>query len=184
MRLLALGIGLGHRRGRFAQSELQPPEQSLTLSHPEIGPENLVEPGRERLAVPHVAPKAGLPRGVPQHSLDPSQVLPGQPPRAPRTRPFGQAGQAARFKSVDPVLDGARRVTQQSRNVGTAHTVSDQEHAVQPMIVPRLLGATDLILETENDRRGVGNREGFHSSQETTSRQSSASIYVALLGYV
>ena len=55
------------------------------------------------------------------------------------------------FKASHPVLHGSRRVTQQLRNLASRHPLGHQQNPVQPMIVPRLLGPPDLILERKYD---------------------------------
>ena len=51
---------------------------------------------------------------------------------------------------MHPIFNGARGVAQRAGSLSTAQALSDQQHAVEAVIVARLLGATDFILKGED----------------------------------
>ena len=58
------------------------------------------------------------------------------------------------------------------------------QQPVEPMIVARLLGALDLLLQGENHCSGIGNAEGFHAYQESTKCPSCVITYDAVFSRV
>lgn len=81
--LLSFGIGLSDRRTGFAQSEAQPPEQTLALSYAQDDTVLPLDPGRQRFTVPHVPAQTGLSRHAAKSSVDSPKMLIAQTPRPP-----------------------------------------------------------------------------------------------------
>src|SRR5579872_5837874 len=84
MRLLPLPIGVGNQRARFAQPEAPLPEQTLTLVHPQMDLEALLDPGTQRLSIPQRAGQAPVARRLTQGLVHLPQLRLAQPPRTPR----------------------------------------------------------------------------------------------------
>ena len=134
-----------HRPG-FAKPEIQVPEQTLALSHAQLNPITFVDPGRQRLAIPQVHAHAGVARLGSQHAVDFLDLLWVQATRTPRSFTLHQTTQTPLLKTMHPVLHRTRSITQQTRHFWARHTLSNQQHAVQTVIVARFLGTLDLLL--------------------------------------
>jgi hypothetical protein len=111
-----------------------------------------------------MALQSELSRRQPQGGAHPFPLLIAQPPGPPRSLPFSKTCQPVGFETVNPILDRARRVPQPLRHLRAGHPLRDQQHAMQTMIVAGLLGTADLVLQSQHDIGGVGNRQSSHVS--------------------
>jgi hypothetical protein len=79
----------------------------------------------------------------------------GQTARTARAITFGEPGQPLLIEPPDPVLDGPRGITEHSADFGGGHSLSDEQEPVEAVVVPRLIGATNFILEGEDHVLGI-----------------------------
>lgn len=151
---------------RLAQAKAELAEQSLALAHAELDPIPLLDERRQHLAVPEDTGEADGRRRTAQYPVDLGQGLVVQRRRAARPFSFEQSSQAVPRKAVDPILHAARRITEQSGYVRAGHPLGHQQHAVQAVVVARLVRAANLVLQPEDDGRIV-NRQRFHAASMT-----------------
>jgi hypothetical protein len=62
------------------------------------------------------------------------------------------------LKTVHPVFHAARAIAQKAGHFGTTQTLGDQQNAVQAMVLARLIGTANLVLEGQNHFFGIGDR--------------------------
>ncbi|HEV2454981.1 MAG TPA: hypothetical protein VGY98_12005 [Verrucomicrobiae bacterium] len=106
--------------------------------------------------------------------------MPGvQPAGPPRTLTVGQAAEAASLESVHPVFHRAGSITQKAGCLGATHALGDQQNAVQPMVVARLIGAAYLVLQCQNHFFGIRDGECLHTHPRKHIPPLCAIIYVA-----
>ncbi len=158
------GIGLGDHRAGFAEAKVQLAEEPLALAYAEREPEATREVCGERLAVPDRARESHGGRRLPQHGVDLHALSLREAGRSPRPVVLRQPLQAVRFEAVHPVLHGARGIAQHHRHLRTRHAVRNHQQPVEPVIIPRLGGTTEFVLETQDDGR-VGQGEWSHNAR-------------------
>ena len=90
-----------------------------------------------------------------------------QAPRTAGALAVHEARQTLCFEAAHPVGHGARCIAQQLTRLTTAHALRDQQDAVQPMIVARLGGTSNLVLDRQDDGLGIGYRQLFHTRKIT-----------------
>ena len=151
------GVGVGDQRARLAQAETALPEEPLALAHAELDLEAARNPLAQRLAVPKCSMETTVARRLAQNAVHLDKLRFGQPAGTTFARAFQQPCKTAGLKALNPVRDAARRVSQQAGGMGTTHSLGDQQNAMQTVIVARLLGAPDLVLQANNHRIGIGN---------------------------
>src|SRR5579872_1087483 len=163
MRLLPLQIGVCNQRARFAQPEPPLPEQTLTLAHPQLDLEALLDPGTQGLSVPQRAGQAQVARGLAQGSVHLPQLRLAQPPGTPRALPLGQTGQTLVLKTPHPVLHGAWGVAEQAADLGTGYSLGHQQHPMEPVIIARFFRTANLVLQSQNHCFGISNLQWSHA---------------------
>lgn len=156
MSFLPGGISLSDLGPRLAPPETQLPEQPLALPHAQIDSIAPFNKGRQRLAVPQRSGQIHLPRRLPENGVDLFKLRRAQSRWPAGAISIRQARQASVFKAMHPIFNRARRVAQQSRRLWASHPLRYQEHCMKPMVVARLLGTADLVLQTEYDVRSIG----------------------------
>lgn len=162
MRFLNFRIGLSDHGPRFTPAEAKLPEEALALSDSESNSIALLNERGQRLAVPQGSGQSDLPWCVAEDLVDFLKLFRAKPSRPSGTLTFNQSGKAFIFKSAYPVLNGARRVAQQSRHLWASHSLSYKEYRMEPMVVARFLGTANFILQSKNDIRSIGYREWLH----------------------
>ena len=85
MRFLPLGVGLSNRGTWFAQPKAQPSEQTLALSHAQGDLVLLLDPGRQRFAVPDIPAQTYLSWHPAKRRVDSPEMLFAQASRPPGT---------------------------------------------------------------------------------------------------
>ena len=130
MLFLPSRISLGQNRPRLAEPEIELPEQALTLTHTQLHSIRLIDPGRERLAIPKIHMHARVARLAPQHPIDFLDLLVIQSTGAARSFAFRQANQSVLVEAVHPILNRTRRIAKQASNLGTRQALRDQQHTV------------------------------------------------------
>ena len=96
MLLLPRWIGSRQYRTRLPKAELELTEQPLALAHAQLDSVHLVDPGRERLAIPEIHSHAASLGFGPQHPIDFFHV--------PFVQPAGTTGPFALSQTGSPSL--------------------------------------------------------------------------------
>ena len=167
MRLLPFRIGAGDLGPRLAQPKTQLPEQALALAHAHRDAVLLLDPDRQRLAIPQIAAQARLPRRLAKSRVDLFQLLLIQAPRPPSPLSLAQTCQALALETVNPILHRPRRGAQQPGHLGTGHSLRHKQHTVEPVVVAGILGAPDFILQSEDDAVPLGYAQWSHALMRT-----------------
>ena len=164
MLLLPHQVCSGQDRTRLAQPELERPEQPLAWAHSQWDSIGLVDPCRQRLAIPQIHPHPGVARLGPQDPMDLFHLFFVQPTGTAGPFSFRQASQALLVETMNPILDRTRRVAPQAGHLRTRHALRYQQDTMQPVVVPRLLRPLNFLLQTQH-RSGIGYHEGSHDSR-------------------
>jgi hypothetical protein len=159
---LTLGIGMCNQWSRLAQAKTQLPEQPLTLPYAQGNPILLVHPSSQGLPVPDLPCQAEVFRTPPQSGSDLLELLVVEPSWPPRPLSIDQTSQALLFETMDPILDGPRRIAQQTTHFTAAYTLGHQQYPVQTVVVSRLLRTANLILQRKDQSLGIRNLEFSH----------------------
>src|SRR5512140_1006824 len=117
---------------------------------------------REQLAVPQMT-------GMTEFLRRASQVTPQRRPlrgvqrgRPTRTLTVAQAGQSMGFEAFHPSLYRPPIFPEQFGDLLAAVAAGDQQQPVQPMIVPRLSGPSDFLLDGQSHHVGISNDQFPH----------------------
>ena len=164
---LKLRIGLSNHGPGFAASEAELPEQALALTHSQRDPKAAACKRRQRLSIPQGAGKTDLPWLLAQRRVDHARLLCRQTAWAARTFAIHQPRKSAGLEPVDPVFDCSRSISQQSRHLWALHPLGYQEYGMQPMVVARLVGPANFVLQSEHDCRSIGDGQWFHASMKS-----------------
>ena len=81
----------------------------------------------------------------------------------PRALAFDQPRQTFLLKAPNPIFDRSRCIPQQAADLRTGHALGHQQHSMQAMIITRFFRTPNLVLQSENDRRSIGNLKGSHA---------------------
>ena len=117
----------------------------------------------EQFAVPQILVVAQVARRAPQILED---VRPGgssQPARAAGAVLFPQPAEAAGRKAMNPPLDRGRMLAQPRPHRRAVVALANQQHRVQPMVIPGFRGAADLLLHRRSPGGRVGDLQSFHA---------------------
>ena len=171
MCFLHCGIGLGQSGSWLAQSKAELTEHTLALANPDDDAIPLLNPGTECFSIPQVPAQTNLPRRMTQDPIHPFPLFFRQASGPPRSFALQQSRQTVSFKTTHPILHRTWSITQEMGHLRTGHTLGDQKHSMETMIVARFFRAADLILQSENDGGRVGNGKWFHSSMKPHSDQ-------------
>ena len=172
-------IRLGNDRPGFPQPKAQGAEEPLALAHAERDVEVVVQIGRDGLAVPDGAREPDGRRFLAQHPRDLRPLARGEARRASGPIVIAQSLQAIGLEPMDPILDRPQRVAEQRGDVGARHPLRDQQHPMQAVIVPRIRGTTNLVLQTEYNGR-VRHEERAHEPQHYGAFRTCAITYVVV----
>ena len=82
------------------------------------------------------------------------------------------------LESLDPALHGASILAEKFRYLLTALPASDQQQAVQPVVVTRLIGAGDLLLDGNSHDFGI---DDFQLSHDDTSEAGKGHQYNSIM---
>jgi hypothetical protein len=156
-----LGAGL-------AQSEPRVAEDSLALAHPQPHLVAQAKMRREQLAVPQMTGMAKLLRVTSQVTPQRRPLLGVQRGRPTRTHPVAQACQSMGFESPHPALHRPPIFPKPFGDLLAAVAASDQQQPVQPMVVPRLIGSSDFLLDGQSHDVGISNFQFSHDSASTS----------------
>jgi hypothetical protein len=117
----------------------------------------------QQLAVPQIAGVTQVARMGAQVPFDflPSPII--QPARTTFPRAFPQPVESTVFKAMNPTLDGRGMFAKPLANLIATMSLAHQQNSVQPMIVARLIGAADLLLEGNFHYLCICNLQSFHA---------------------
>ena len=166
MRLLPLRISVGNQRAGFAQPEAPFPEQALALPDPQTDLEALLDPGAQGFSIPQRAAQPQIARGLAQGSIDLPELRFAETSRASRTPAFGQPRETLGFKTLHPILDGARSVAQQAPDFRAGRSLGHQEDPMETVIIARFLRTANLILQAQDHRSSIGDLEWSHADMK------------------
>jgi hypothetical protein len=147
MRGLPLGVGFGDQRAAQPIARIRQTEQPLALAHTQRHGITLLQTGGEAFPIPQIGlnPHRGWRLAHPAtHFL---QLLGGQPGRATRMVAFGQTGQPLPIKAPYPIDQRARRVAKEVGHLFATHPGSDEQDAMQTMIIAGVLMTVNLLLQ-------------------------------------
>ena len=164
MSLLSRWIGACDHRTRLAESKADLPEQTLALPYSEAHSVFLFDPRRECLAVPQGHPHAGVTGVTPENTTDTPALSRVEPSRPSRSIPFLQPRQPLLLKTAHPVFHCSRCVAQKMSYLRASHSLGDQQQPMQSMIISRLLGSLNLLLNSEDHIRSVDHGQWSHVS--------------------
>ena len=114
---------MGNERPGLAQAELQLPEESLALAHPQVHPKSLFDKGGQGFSIPEMGAQPINFRRVPQGAANRQEL--GLVERRWPTRAFGfcQTCEASLDKLFNPILYGARGVAEALRDLGASQAL-------------------------------------------------------------
>jgi len=152
-----------NQRSRLDQAKIPLAKEAPTLTGTERDAVRPLDVCRQRLSVPQIARQAKIRRSHPQGSLDRRYLLGRQAAGASGSVSFLQPGQPPLLETAHPILNCARGIAQELSDTTAVDPLSDKENPVQTMVIAGFRTSSDLILQTKNHHRGIGNRQGFHA---------------------
>jgi len=166
MRLLPFGIGVGKQGARLAQPETPLPKQALALTHSQANPAAPLDPGTQSFSIPQRTGQADLAWRATQHRIDLPQLRLAQTPGSSGAFPLHQSGEPSGLKASNPILYRSWSIPQNPTDLRTGHPLGDQQHPMQPVIIPRFFRTANLILQSQNDACSISNLQWFHVSMK------------------
>ena len=143
-------------------------EQTLTLSGPQVHPVSLGQVMGQELSIPEVlliAPGAGRASQVTAHCLLLGLGKPNGPTGA---LSLLQAGKTRSLETVNPALDGARVLPQPFGHPVAAKALTDEQDSMQAMVVTRIFGAGNFLLDRQSHDFNIGNLQPLHRCTSQT----------------
>jgi hypothetical protein len=122
---------------------------------------------REQLAVPQMTGMPKLLRVASQVAPQRRPLLGAQRGGPTRTRPVTQAGQSLGFKARHPALHRSSIFPKHVGDLLAAVAAGDQQQPVQPMVVPRLIGPSEFLLDGQSHDVGISNDQFSHDRPST-----------------
>jgi hypothetical protein len=137
---------MGDQRAGFPQAESHLAEQALTLPHTQVNIMKLFQVMGEDFSVPEILRVSKLPWVSPQITIDgfPLGIAKTSRPALPFA--FMQSSETAVLKTLHPAFNSTRILPEDIGYVITVKPVSNQEDAMQPVIVAGFLRAQDFLL--------------------------------------
>lgn len=147
MLCLALWIGLGDHRAAQPITGVDQSKETLALAHTHIHLETFLETNPERFPVPEIGVYLGGCRRLSHQAVHFLQLFCRQQGGPSRMIAFGQTAETLAVEPSGPIDHRTRRISKQSGDLFAAHSGSDEQHAVQSMIVTSILMAVDCLLQ-------------------------------------
>ncbi len=116
----------------------------------------------QRLPVPQVAAQTEIGRPTAKGGLYFGNLAHIQSRRTPRSLPFLQSSQSFPLKAMHPVFHCSGTITKQIPHLATTHSLGNEQHAMQTMVIAGFRASPDLVLQSKNNRRCISNRQRFH----------------------
>src|SRR4029077_14793973 len=155
-------IGLGDLGSGLAQPEPHVAEDALALTHPQRHPVAQAQMHREQLAVPQMTGMTERLRIASQVTPQRGPLLGAQCARPTRTHPVAQACEAMGFEACHPALHRSSIFPKQVGALRATVPASDKQQPVQPMVVPRLIGSREFLLDGQSHDVGIRNFQFSH----------------------
>jgi hypothetical protein len=111
----------------------------------------------QQLPIPEVLGVAELAGRPPQISIHLRQLRQREPRRAARPLSFLQPGKASPLKSVHPTLHGRGILSQPLGDLVAVHALADEQQPMQAMVIARLVGTENLLLQRNQHDANIGN---------------------------
>jgi len=156
-------IRSGNQRSRLDQPKIPLAKEAPALTGAERDAVRLLDMRRQCLSVPQIACQSEIRRPHPQARLNRRDLLGRQAAGAPRAAPFLQSGQPLLLETAHPIFNRARGISQELGYPTAVHPLSDKKNPVQTMVIAGFRASSDLILQTKDHQRRIGNRQGFHA---------------------
>ena len=150
------------------ESESQLSEDGLTLSNPQADGPLLLDIFGKGLSIPGIGAQAAFHRTSPKRILDHLQLFTAEPWWSSGSLRIGKTGQSLLFETIHPVGDSPGGICKQRCDLGATNSLRDQQHPMQAVIVARFIGATDLILQGQDDSLRFSDMDSFHSGDSVT----------------
>ena len=147
MRGLPRRIGFGDQRAPQPITRVHQTKEPLALAHTHLHGMAFPQTNAEGWPIPEIGVYLGGRRRLAHQTAHFRQLLGGKPGGPSGMVAFGQAGQAFPVEAPDPIDQGAGRVPKQSGDLLATQPGSDEQHAVQPVIVAGILMAVDFLLQ-------------------------------------
>jgi len=136
---------MSHLRPGLAQPEPQLAKQALTLPDPQGDVPLPLQILRQGLAVPWPRQTHGT-RGLAQDPFEGLQLRGAEARGSARTGFVHQARKPPLLESRHPVRNRSGGIAEHLGHLVSAHSLGDQQHGMEPMIVAGLFGSSDLVL--------------------------------------
>ncbi len=147
MLCLALRIGFGDHRAAQPIASVHQTEETLALAHTHLHLIAFPQTNPERFPVPEIGVYLGV-RWWLAHQAAHFLQLFGRKSGGPSgVIALSQTGEALAVEPASPLDQRARRIPKQCGHLFAAHSGSDEQHAVQSMIVTSILMAVDFLLQ-------------------------------------
>jgi hypothetical protein len=120
------------------------------LTNPEVHIVALFQVMAEKLSIPHIpgiAKRTGRPAKILGDGF-PSVHIQGRRPAW--TSPFLKSAKSTLFKTLHPILDRPTSLPKQLGHLTAGKSGTDQQHSMQPVIIPGLLGPEDFLLQGDS----------------------------------
>jgi hypothetical protein len=137
---------MGDQRPWLSQTEPHLAEKPLTLPHAQANVMKCLQVMGKEFSIPEVLRVSKLPWISPQVAINSFPLGFAETPRSALSFAFMQPGKAAIFKTLHPAFDSPRVLPENIGNIIAVEAVSNQEDAMQPMIVARFRGSQDFLL--------------------------------------
>jgi hypothetical protein len=159
-------VAVGEHRTRLSQSEPKLPEEALALAHPQIDLELAFQVGGEGLAIPEGPRESYIFGSLSYDGRDGTHLELREAARSARALALGETRESFFLEPTNPVLNGTRGIPEHSTDVRGGHPLGHEEEPVKPVIVPGLIGPSNLVLEGEDHILGVRDGEGTHGASK------------------
>ena len=155
-------VGLGDLGSGLAQPKSHVAEDSGALAPPSAPPVAQAQMRCEQRAVPQMTGMTEFLRLASYVTPQRRPLLGVQRGGPTRTRPFAQASQSVGFEAVHPSLHRPPIFAKQCGDLLAAVAAGDQQQPVQPMVVPRLIGPSDFLLDGHAPDVSISNDQFSH----------------------
>src|SRR5690606_21761555 len=148
----------------FAPPKPKGAEKTLTLTHAQL---HVVLDGQmvgKQFPVPKILFVSKIARQLPKVFIDLTMDSFVNCGRTPLSLLILQTGKTALLETLNPVLNGARTVSQEVRYFVTRLACTDQQHAMQAVVVARFFGSDDFLLKSHFHDLGILDLKFAHGS--------------------
>ncbi len=144
---LPLGIGFGDQWSSQPITSVHQAEQPLALAHTHLHAVALPHTCGKTFSIPKVGVHLRSQRRLSNQAAHFLQLLSRESGRTPGMVALGETGQALQVKASHPIDHGAWGVSKESGNPLATQTGSDEQDAVQSVIIASVLMTIDFLLQ-------------------------------------